>query len=263
MESRIRLFRDIKVQYGGFSLMELLVVIAIISLLIAITLPGLGKARSSAKRTICQSNLGQIGDAWEMYLFDNNGYFYQGKNANHTYGGHDASGLHGADRPLNPYVGLPAKLAVDPGPCVFKDPADKGNDSIDSAYTYYGNSYQANIFMIGYPQLPLPASVLERNLISQVNRRLPGLNWFEVTTSLSQVPLAGDDNWIAQRDPTQPEMKVWHGGNQRYNIAFLDGHVEWIEIKKGFYKTETFTIVPFRNLLNLINTIQKCREQDK
>lgn len=42
---------------GGFSLMELLVVIAVITLLIAITLPSLGRAREQARRTECSTRL--------------------------------------------------------------------------------------------------------------------------------------------------------------------------------------------------------------
>ncbi|MCJ7776892.1 MAG: type II secretion system GspH family protein [Sedimentisphaerales bacterium] len=55
----------------GFTLVELLVVISVIALLMGILMPALGKARNVAKRTVCQSNLRQIGVAFRAYLDDN------------------------------------------------------------------------------------------------------------------------------------------------------------------------------------------------
>jgi len=57
----------------GFTLVELLVVIAIISILAAMLLPVLTKAKQTAQGIACVNNLKQLGMAWTMYSQDNNG----------------------------------------------------------------------------------------------------------------------------------------------------------------------------------------------
>jgi prepilin-type N-terminal cleavage/methylation domain-containing protein len=57
----------------GFTLLELLVVMAIIAVLAALLLPTIGKARERAKRTVCTSNLRQLGSAMLMYTSDHKG----------------------------------------------------------------------------------------------------------------------------------------------------------------------------------------------
>jgi prepilin-type N-terminal cleavage/methylation domain-containing protein/prepilin-type processing-associated H-X9-DG protein len=56
----------------GFTLIELLVVIAIIGILAAMVFPVFARARESARKAVCLSNVKNVALAFQMYLADNN-----------------------------------------------------------------------------------------------------------------------------------------------------------------------------------------------
>jgi prepilin-type N-terminal cleavage/methylation domain-containing protein/prepilin-type processing-associated H-X9-DG protein len=60
----------------GFTLIELLVVIAIIGILAAMVFPVFARARESARKAVCLSNIKNIALAYQMYLSDYNDTFF-------------------------------------------------------------------------------------------------------------------------------------------------------------------------------------------
>lgn len=91
-------------QKNFFTLIELLVVIAIITILAAILLPALSKARNRSKLATCTSNLKQIGTAMAMYTGDAEGFFPVARN-----GVVGSKRFYSYDRSLLPYLGYKDK----------------------------------------------------------------------------------------------------------------------------------------------------------
>lgn len=245
----------------GFTLVELLVVIAIISLLLAILLPAMHKVRVITRRVVCQSNLRQIATAWHAYLTENDGYFLQRPNINHEFGGWKGYGGLDPNRPLNSYVGLPLGITTENAAKLFRCPSDSGEvygySPQDLAYNIFGNSYQTNTMLIGQKQMPIPRDP-RMQLHIGINKRLKNLNINKVSKS-SLLLLVGDNNWLNEMKYNVPLSTDgdWHGKLRHYNMAFLDGHVGFIKIRKGLYVTSEYNVLPFEQLYKLAREVQE------
>jgi prepilin-type N-terminal cleavage/methylation domain-containing protein/prepilin-type processing-associated H-X9-DG protein len=261
MKRKYSIIQTRSIWSGGFSLLELLVVIAVISLLLAILLPVLRQARIVSRRVVCKSNLKQIALAWHMYLDNNDGLFYQGTNHNYDFGGWQGRPIYALYRPLNRHLKLPCEMREPRGAEVFRCPADDG-EAFDpqASYDRYGNSYQANLLLASY-QVPVdPAWVPDppRSINVAINQRLRLLMMARVSEP-SQVLLVGDRHWVTQWDPLWRFScgRAWHNRYHTYNIAFLDGHVDYIKIRKGLYVTPEYHVQPFRELCTLASESQR------
>jgi len=71
---------------GAFTLIELLVVIALISILAAMLLPTLARAKSKASSVMCLSQMRQIGMATTMFADDNKGCLPRSSHSAMAYG---------------------------------------------------------------------------------------------------------------------------------------------------------------------------------
>jgi prepilin-type N-terminal cleavage/methylation domain-containing protein/prepilin-type processing-associated H-X9-DG protein len=110
----------------GFTLIELLVVIAIIGILASMVFPVFARARESARKAVCLSNVKNIALAIQMYLADNNDTFPTREHRQEVIdyfatkpGGGKSSGMSGCEDPAeagwvaniaNPYLNWPVVL---------------------------------------------------------------------------------------------------------------------------------------------------------
>ena len=242
---------------SGFTLIELLVVIAIIALLLAILLPALAKVKELGRRIVCGGNLRQIALAWHIYINDHDGKFYQDTNANVIYGGWEGVAFLDTPRPLNPYLDLPEIPESEDEAKVFKCPADKGGllpHPELPKFIYFGTSYQTNIYLIGPDQIgTLPTGGIE--LRDRINARLENLNINRVDGH-SRLLLVGDYGWLNQSRPNVNRSGDWHGRDFYHNMAFMDGHVEFLRIRKGLFVAPEYTVLPFKDVWSLAKQVQ-------
>ncbi len=265
--ARINHMTDRRGKGKGFTLIELLVVVAVIAVLIAILLPGLHKANELIKRLVCMSNLRQISYGCRLYLDDNDGRFYQGKKANFTYGGWDGNAFKNLllqdrpHRPFNPYFSLSEAGVGENEAKVFKCPGDNGRNRPDASIDYddYGTSYQTNRLLIGQDHLDPPSDPRHDELTKRLNDKLSGLNDADIDDP-ARLVLIGDFEWGTHSASEEPDLLCGyecHGKAHYFSVAFLDCHVEYIEIRKALFVGPGYRVIPFTELCSLAMSVQE------
>jgi prepilin-type N-terminal cleavage/methylation domain-containing protein len=232
----------------GFTLIELLVVISIIALLLSILMPGLQKAKKTAKAILCKSNLHSWTLTFHMYTEDNNGSFHGGWAGEATksnwwmdsgreyYGDVDeirvcpsaTKLMFNADGTEGPGFGRLPFAAWGLDPDFFKNPDDYG-------------SYGVNGWVENKPD-------------EFSNDDTRPKYWRKITatmgTSPSQIPLMTDAQWIDfwpedNHAPPEEQNQYWldqpashmvrvvqDRHDKRQDITFFDGSIEKIDLKR-------------------------------
>ena len=200
----------------AFTLVELLVVVGIIAVLIAILMPALGRARESARRVNCMSNLRQLTTAWLAYAQANKGRLVPAENNADSWadsGNTDDAVVAGL---LYPWV---------PDARVYRCP----NDPVQVNQ----RSYSINTFCNGAPGLGVPP-VNNVARIKETSRTMVFVEEFDPRgfNKGSFLIYNAGDLWIDY--PVS-----WH--NRGACVSFADGHVEYF--RWGDPRTVTLTFL--------------------
>ncbi len=189
---------------SAFTLVELLIVIAIIAVLAAILFPVFARARETARRASCQSNLKQISLGAMQYIQDYDERYPLGVVA------HSFSSYSTSFDLLQPYL-----KSSQVGIC----PSDKNSASVNlylpgsKPVSYTSNARVTTSPFLG--EEPPPS-------LSQVGQsaRLP-LIWDAVNLSADPVP----------------DVQVIRRHLEGANCMFADGHVKWVRWRPELWDT--------------------------
>ncbi len=217
----------------GFTLIELLVVIAIIGILAAMLLPVLARAKEKTRRSVCVSNLRQMGFGSVMYADDDaHGYFTNTKDPTDDdlrwlYPGYVSqvncficpSTMH--------FISLTNKYAD--GTLIGLTNNVNGRDRVKN-----GHSYEVFGWYRGNKQHKSVRTILT---YAHTHNAF-GLKGVVAGPCNSWLFLDEDEKGAGPGAIENYPDRYDHHGDEGGNVAFCDGHAEWVPRQKYVYKYE-------------------------
>jgi prepilin-type N-terminal cleavage/methylation domain-containing protein len=222
-------WRGLASKRGAFTLIELLVVIAIISILAAMLLPALSRAKIKAQTARCISNNRQCGIAYIMYTQDNNDTYPLAR---------DWAGVGGQDGSYNFFIAMTNKplFLYQANPEIFRCPSDRGDlfnahVTTNGCYGQYGTSYLPE-WSKDYARVKLVCGDINAARGSYAGT---SIKVSEVSLRSSTKIIQGDWNWHPNRGVVETRV-LWHNDRGR-SLSVLS----WGDGRSSTYK---FPVVP-------------------
>ena len=210
------------VRRRGVTLVELLVVVAIIGLLAALIFPVLARAREAARKTMCMSNLRQIGVAFRLYVDDWDGCF---PNTNDPY-------LWMGRRwrwPLKPYLRMSAnrdpQAPDDPGRSVRNRPDILICPSDSTTRRKWDSTSYA--YSAAFYHTPAQINAMTREDLYQLDR-FPCVTQSDANVAEPSKKVLGGE-WLTNHDFGAAGWWDWTGSR---NYLFVDGHVRYLPARR-------------------------------